>query len=312
MQCAYPVSVVTSGEPKIVPCKRCIPCRINRQAEVSTRLFLETFSTVNALGEQSSLFVTFTYTDESIPEGDGAESVMRNDLRHFFKRLQHSTGQKTRYFCIGERGSNTNRLHAHALIFGLSVSSNSPTWFNSKKNNVHFVDSRINGLWTRNMSKSNKQYLGRCLAAPVTLKSMRYLSRYGLKDTIKGDHVFSMFPRKPALGTDGAVLIRQQLEKTLGEDKKYHLITHLNVRDQSGKKYMLPLDTYTKSIVNEGSLGSLDILQRTAEAQVIRSALSPEVIHCGLELELPEGIMRCQSLMKAAKLVKVAQESAML
>lgn len=66
-------------------------------------------------GESS--FWTFTYNEDTYPV-DG--SLRPRDLVLFLKRLRKSF--KFRYFAVGEYGSETQRAHYHAALFGVAVS----------------------------------------------------------------------------------------------------------------------------------------------------------------------------------------------
>lgn len=261
-ECLYPLMVSSPAGKTWTNCKRCVPCRLRRQNELTTRLFLEMWNQEYVTGPQSSLFTTFTYSDDCLPESPQA---MQRDLQRFWERLGYATGQKPRYFCIGELGPNTNRLHAHAIIFGQKLTPNSPQWYNSKKKNVHYVDTRLNEIWKN----------GRVLACPTTRESMRYVSRYGLKDTVRGQHLFTQYCRKPPVGTNGAKRLRNLLLSkssgelgSLEESEALLPITHLITRNSKGKKIPMFLDRYMKSIINEGTV-SQSSLSTTLRYQVM-------------------------------------------
>jgi len=63
-----------------------------------------------------SIYITLTYDDNHIPDFD---SLRKEDLVKFFKRLRRKTDKKIRYFATGEYGDRTDRPHYHAIIFGL-------------------------------------------------------------------------------------------------------------------------------------------------------------------------------------------------
>ena len=68
-----------------------------------------------------SVFITLTYDDKHLPAN---ASLRKSDLQKFFKRLRKRLGErKIRYFACGEYGDQTQRPHYHAIIFGLSLSS---------------------------------------------------------------------------------------------------------------------------------------------------------------------------------------------
>lgn len=113
MTCTSPRLVNAISSPEygmVVPCGRCLACRIRRVSEWSTRLECELDY------YKDSCFVTLTYDDENIPDGG---SLKKKHLQDFFKRLRfHLVNIKIRYFSVGEYGDETERPHYHCLIFG--------------------------------------------------------------------------------------------------------------------------------------------------------------------------------------------------
>lgn len=60
------------------------------------------------------LFVTLTYSDESLPLG----GVCKRDIQLWLKRLRkHFKSNVLRYFIVSEYGDHTYRPHYHALLF---------------------------------------------------------------------------------------------------------------------------------------------------------------------------------------------------
>lgn len=97
------------------PCGQCMPCRINKRRQWTTRMMLE------SLGHKSNIFITLTYDDDHKPEDN---SVTKKEIQLFFKRLRNNTGKQYRYFACGEYGEKTKRPHYHAVIFGGSIDDN--------------------------------------------------------------------------------------------------------------------------------------------------------------------------------------------
>jgi len=97
----------------ILPCGQCMACRLQRKRVWTHRVMLEaSLHSLNA-------FVTLTYSDEHLP---GGGSLNPEHLRLFWMRLrkdQAQYGRKLRYFANGEYGSDTERPHYHAIIFGM-------------------------------------------------------------------------------------------------------------------------------------------------------------------------------------------------
>lgn len=92
-------------------CGQCLPCRINRRRLWSTRMLLESATTV------SSVFATLTYSAPMLPY---MSTLLPLDLTKFLKRLRKEAyPEKIRYFAVGEYGTRSARPHYHLAIFGL-------------------------------------------------------------------------------------------------------------------------------------------------------------------------------------------------
>jgi hypothetical protein len=105
-------------------CGQCLQCRINKAREWKHRLILEGAS------HKESVFTTLTYSDHFLPDGG---NLKLTDFQKFLKRLRKNTGEKFRYYGVGEYGAknghykdskgrkrqSTERPHYHAMLFGV-------------------------------------------------------------------------------------------------------------------------------------------------------------------------------------------------
>lgn len=122
MMCWSPIRVPNRGSrvEKFfdVPCGKCYACRMNQRVDWSIRLHQE------LMVSSSAYFVTFTYSDDTVPEkvdketGEICKVLRKEDLQSFFKRLRHVS--KFRYYAVGEYGEKSMRPHYHVLFFNLS------------------------------------------------------------------------------------------------------------------------------------------------------------------------------------------------
>ena len=119
---------------KLLPCGKCLHCRITRVNEWVTRLYAQEKYSKNVY------FITLDYSsfcmsdpsarllaaethavkhNININDKEGFHPLLlcRNHLQDYFKRLRKNTGKKFQYFACGEYGSTYNRPHFHAIIF---------------------------------------------------------------------------------------------------------------------------------------------------------------------------------------------------
>lgn len=61
-------------------------------------------------------FVTLTYSPAFYPKSG---SLIPEDLTKFLKRLRERSGDRIKYFAVGEYGDVSGRCHYHLIIFGL-------------------------------------------------------------------------------------------------------------------------------------------------------------------------------------------------
>ena len=149
MQCTAPLKLPEVPMP--VPCGKCRACKISRSREWATRIQQE------ASYYKNNIFVTLTYSDESLPAD---KAVKKEEVQRFIKRLRKQLGnQKIKYFACGEYGEITKRCHYHLLILNMP--------FNGKKN-TYFIEK----AWTK----------GRIDIGTVTYNSARYVADYIQKD----------------------------------------------------------------------------------------------------------------------------------
>lgn len=110
--CAHRVMIQdkSTGGILMVPCGRCISCRLNKARGWSIRIMHE------VKVAKLSCFVTLTYNDDHLPKNN---SLVVEDCQKFMKRLRKNTKVKVRYFLGGEYGEIGKRPHYHAILFGV-------------------------------------------------------------------------------------------------------------------------------------------------------------------------------------------------
>ncbi len=90
MLCATPYSIIRPYRDEVVPCGKCICCRINRRREWTGRILLE-------LGTwEMASFATLTYDEEHVPwkicDGMPFQVLVKSDIQRWLKRLRKRRG----------------------------------------------------------------------------------------------------------------------------------------------------------------------------------------------------------------------------
>jgi len=144
----------------MLPCGRCIGCRIDRSKMWAARCVHE------AQLHPSNSFITLTYDDRHLPRPG---SLQPQHLRDFFKRLRHYAG-KFRYYACGEYGDLNFRPHYHALIFGYDPPDKE--LFRERGKIRVYTSETISKAW---------QHKGFVTVGELTAESAAYCARYTMK-----------------------------------------------------------------------------------------------------------------------------------
>lgn len=187
-KCLYPQPLKQDVN-RFRPCGSCMPCRIRKREEWTTRILLEMTSHCH------NAFVTLTYSDSNLPT---TGSVNKRALQLWLKRLRRFLEPtRIRYFACGEYGSRTMRPHYHACLFGLPRES----W------------DLIGKSWD----------LGFTTVSELTPERARYTAQYTTKKLIgRGSYddgrspEFMISSRRPGLGTRRLEMIGRDLKRPDG------------------------------------------------------------------------------------------------
>lgn len=187
----------------LIPCGRCIGCRLDYSRRWATRLMLELQT------HTSAFFVTLTYDDEHLPRGTkGIPSLVPDDVQKFIKRLRRDQDYrgidtKIRFFLAGEYGEQSHRPHYHLILFDWIPPEFDLQFLKYSKNgDKYYTSLSLQKLWP----------YGYNLVAGVTWQSCAYVARYILKkQTGDNAHVyedmaispeFTRMSRKPGIGKE--------------------------------------------------------------------------------------------------------------
>lgn len=166
----------------LVPCGKCIGCRLERSKQWASRCVHE-----SRLWD-SNYFLTLTYDDAHLPPD---RSLKPKDLQDFWKRLRKAVfspsglgrvpayevldGKRTvvngiRYFACGEYGDTSLRPHYHAIVFNLDIPDLIP-YKRSFDGSQLWVSNWLSRLWG----------FGHVVIGSVTFESCAYVARYVTK-----------------------------------------------------------------------------------------------------------------------------------
>lgn len=97
MECLKPISIKVKGREDlvIVPCGRCICCRLNRSSQWAVRIMHELH-----MHKGVGCFVTLTYDQAHLPwVSNYRGTLVKEDVQKFLKRLRKAISpSKVRYF----------------------------------------------------------------------------------------------------------------------------------------------------------------------------------------------------------------------
>lgn len=170
--------------PVVLPCKKCIGCRLDYSRQWANRCMLE------LPYHKSSFFLTITYDDAHLPRSyscnlDTGEIIfpsaplVKRDFQLFMKRLRKNTGQRLRFMASGEYGETTFRPHFHAIVFGLELDDLVP-YKNSRVGYQYWNSATLDKCWT----DENGVLKGYIVAGNVTWDTCAYVARYIMKKQI--------------------------------------------------------------------------------------------------------------------------------
>jgi len=242
MQCTSPIRIMknqTSATGLLVPCGKCLACRISRRKEWSLRMLHE-------LEEYNdAIFVTLTYSDDHLPNNF---SLSKRALQLFYKRLRYSIQPNNiRYFACGEYGPKTGRPHYHSIIFGLSLSSG------DKK---HIMDNWPYCDWDNPVIR--KKSFG--LAEP---DSIRYVAQY-IDKKFSGplaDEEYAGKNREPVFRLSSQGIGARYVDRNCEDLQKNLSFTVQGVQHQVPRYYLKRLGMDSKSITTIAKQKDIDVVE---------------------------------------------------
>ena len=149
--------------PTVVPCGKCIGCRMEKSRQWAVRCCHE------LRYHKEACFLTLTYNSENIPDDYGLNKA---HMTCFLKRLRkHHPNVTIKYLQCGEYGSAKSRPHHHIILYGLNFKSDRKLYKKTSQNNILYTSETLTKIWGQ----------GFALIGEVTLQSVQYVCRYTLK-----------------------------------------------------------------------------------------------------------------------------------
>lgn len=191
---------------QIVPCGKCLQCRVNYAQTWATRI------TVESQYHKHSYFLTLTYKEEEVPvintitgelyrqvrdpvdyvNGKMYErmTILKKDMQDFIKRLRDQAkrkdymdeGEKSiRLFYCGEYGPKTFRPHYHGIFMGFQIPDLKMIPGSGKGGNVYFRSEWLESVWKH----------GAVIIGDASFQSAQYVARYAIKKQIDAGEIIS-------------------------------------------------------------------------------------------------------------------------
>ena len=181
-----------ASEIKLIPCGKCIGCRIDKARDWAIRICCEASMYVD-----KSWFITCSYDDEHL----GDLSLDKKDFQTFIKDLRnylyYRFGRSCRYFGSGEYGDQFGRKHLHIILFGLPDLDFVPR--TSRKGIIYYESKILNDIWGK----------GYVVITDLNLTTASYVARYTLKkqglkkyDDLGIQPPFILMSTRPGIGFD--------------------------------------------------------------------------------------------------------------
>lgn len=194
MKCLYPIETgIKNKEGKcyrslVVPCGKCDNCKLEVKRQWALRMVNE------ARYYDNNSFVTFTYSEDNIPENRSLrKDAFRLFIKAFREKLRRDGKEELRYFAVGEYGELKDRPHYHMIMFGYDFKD---VRYPVDKNVYRVVD-YLQDSWKKGFVTSGS----------ATFESMQYCAGYTLKKV--GDSKKDLVYRDKGIEPEFAIMSRR-------------------------------------------------------------------------------------------------------
>ena len=182
---SYPIYYNSTGDSKglniIVPCGKCLGCKLNYSRQWALRSSNEAYMHNYY---NNCAFVTFTFNDEMLNRRFNPRSLNKAAFTSWIKRLRKAVKAhydvEFRLMACGEYGHKHSRPHYHLIIYGFNFPDKYPFQVRKVKGQevIYYRSPFLEKIWSP--AHSNESY-GFSVIGDVTFESSAYVARYCTK-----------------------------------------------------------------------------------------------------------------------------------
>ena len=131
----------STGQMLTLSCGHCVHCKMKKTREWALRSMHE------AQMHDRSCMLTLTYNEASLPPfGELRHSHFQSFMKRYRKAVWKKYRVRVKFFMCGEYGSNDQRPHYHALVFGFDHPEKYH-WRRTKKGHAQYRDELLDKAW---------------------------------------------------------------------------------------------------------------------------------------------------------------------
>lgn len=203
-----PKEAISGLEPFTIPCRKCLPCRLNNGREKAIRAWHQSQL------HQDNIFLTLTYSESHLT----SSKLIYEDFYEFMEKLRswakyspkspYQPDHKIDRMVTGEYGDKNKRPHWHAIIFNFTFPDGLPEKKNDQRpGDQTYTSTILTELWGK----------GRANYGKVTIDSASYVARYAAKKLSHGkdkEHDYHPIHKTPSLRGLGRGWIEKYFKHT--------------------------------------------------------------------------------------------------
>ena len=256
-----------------VPCGKCLDCQLSYAAQWATDCMLEK----KYWNDNECWFLTLTYSDEFLPVysykiENGKEykgiSLSKKDLQDFWKRVRKHYKCSCKYLAAGEYGSQTDRPHYHAIVFGIPIETQNLKYLGNNTNgDSYWTDPQLEKIWGK----------GQIILGKVTFKSVSYTVRYTIKKWKNKNSNMNKIKGR----IDEFICMSQGIGQRYYEENKEKIISQGGVLNDKGqivmpKRFLKKLEKEDSDILKDLKRKNQKIARQNEKIKDQQTDLNPE------------------------------------